>query len=139
MSLDLSNDLDLPRKKILRGKTHFQSIFKKSRRIPGGVLDLRYQIREPEPHEMGTYRFGFIVKKKLGNAVKRNLCKRRMREAFRHHQHLIFDQFSQPGISIHGVLITKSISAGYETMADDCQQLLTAMNTRLLKHRTKNA
>lgn len=35
------------------------------------------------PNQLGLSRFGFLVSKRIGNAVKRNLVKRRLREVVR--------------------------------------------------------
>lgn len=63
----------------LRGGSDFQRVWENGKSWSTPLLILR-------AHANGTQanRFGFVVGKKVGNAVRRNRAKRLMREAVRH-------------------------------------------------------
>lgn len=61
--------------KRVRKSWHFRKIFKKGKYFSGSVIRARY-IR----NSLGRIRLGFSVSAKTGNAVKRNLFKRRLRQ-----------------------------------------------------------
>ncbi len=73
----------LPPRARLRRKREFQHVFKGGWR--SGTSQLRLVIRE---NEVGYSRLGLAVGRRVGNAVVRNLLKRRLREIFRKHRDL---------------------------------------------------
>ncbi len=67
----------LPRNVIIRHRLDFERMFEKGKRKNGRFIRLIF-IPTGKPVVAG-----FVCSKKNGNAVKRNLYRRRMREAFR--------------------------------------------------------
>ena len=65
----------------VRGRTRFAEIHAAKVRRESGPL-LVYAL----PNEVGHLRIGLSVGRRVGNAVRRNLVKRRLREAFRLHR-----------------------------------------------------
>jgi len=63
------------RLKRIRESWHFRKILRNGRQIRGSVLRIRYTM-----NSLGRIRLGFSVSAKTGNAVKRNLFKRRLRQ-----------------------------------------------------------
>lgn len=74
----------LPKIMILRNRTDFDRLFMQGRRRSGQFVHIHF-IQLPEG---SATRAAFIVGKKVGPAVVRNLWKRRFREIFRLHQSL---------------------------------------------------
>ena len=66
----------------LRGKNAFTRVHQGKLRRESGVL-LVYAI----PNELPFSRIGLAVNRRVGNAIRRNKIKRRIREAFRLHRH----------------------------------------------------
>jgi ribonuclease P protein component len=63
---------------VLKKNQDFQTVFEKGHSIPG-----RYLVVYFHPNNLPLSRVGVCAGKKLGTAVMRNRCKRRMREALR--------------------------------------------------------
>jgi ribonuclease P protein component len=61
--------------KRIRKSWHFRKIFKKGKYFRGSVIRARYI-----KNSLGRIRLGFSVSAKTGNAAKRNLFKRRLRQ-----------------------------------------------------------
>jgi ribonuclease P protein component len=68
----------MQRHKRLRSRKEFAAVYGKGR-----SLSNRYLATRVLPNSSSHVRFGFSVSKRIGNAVKRNLVKRRLREAAR--------------------------------------------------------
>lgn len=62
----------------LRSRAEFSAVQTGGRRAPGRYLTLLGR-----PNALGRDRLGIIASKRVGNAVDRNLAKRRVREVFR--------------------------------------------------------
>lgn len=74
-------DQRLPRRMIIRRKDAFEAMFQNGRRRNGRFVQL---IIVPQPGEHSSAMMAaFVCGKRIGNAVHRNLYKRRMREIFR--------------------------------------------------------
>ncbi len=62
----------------LTGSRRFSEIYQEGRSAANGLLVIRVL-----PNGLERSRFGFVVSKRVGNAVTRNQVKRRLREAIR--------------------------------------------------------
>lgn len=124
-----NGDLSLPRKKILRGRKNFQRLFERDAHIVRGrVLVLRHQIVNKTA---SGCLMGFIVKKSLGKAHKRNRMKRLLREAYRRHQHILTDPLNNVQKTLHGVLMARQIDATYTDVESDVKKVLTQLRDQL--------
>lgn len=122
-----SERLTLPRSAILRGKTHFDRLFKEGNRLSAPSMDLRYMVF-PDP--AAGCLVAFVAGRKLGGAVVRNRCKRHLREAFRLNQGLVREAFDSGRFGVHGVFIARRADLTAAQTQADCRLLLT----RLLAH-----
>ena len=73
----------LPKEMRLKGKANFDIAFKIGKRRTAHPLTV-HALRRPDN---GPPRLGISIGTRCGNAVRRNLIKRRLREAFRLMQH----------------------------------------------------
>lgn len=78
----------LPKRERLSGKTAISTLMKKGRW--GGAGCLKYCILSPGGAEFNRMMVS-VSKRNFKRAVKRNLLKRRMREAYRTQKHLLED------------------------------------------------
>lgn len=69
---------DFPKSNRLLKSNEFQRVFAEGHKLVTDVIIFRYA-----PSNADSVRIGLTVSRKVGNAVTRNLIKRRMREAFR--------------------------------------------------------
>lgn len=116
-----NGDFSLPRKKILRGRRNFQRLFESSTVLRSPSVHFRYRIYDDA--EEGCL-IGFIVKTKLGHAVKRNRIKRLLREVYRRDQHLLSDLFEKKEFGFHGAFIAQKRNLTYESLAQDMIPML---------------
>ena len=72
-------DESLSKKWIIRSRSDFENLFQTGRRTSGKFVFINFL---PAP-ETVSFQVGFVCGKKIGNAVTRNLYKRRMREVIR--------------------------------------------------------
>lgn len=104
----------MKRRYRVRTDKRFQEIRRQGRSFANQLLVLCAL-----PNELPYSRFGFTVNSRIGNAVRRNRIKRRLREIMRLQQDTL-----QPGWDI--VLIARQPirSAGYQEMETACARLL---------------
>lgn len=65
----------------IRRRAEFQHVYERGRKVHGRLLTMFIL-----PNGLEVSRLGIAATRKLGNAVKRNLAKRRLREIFRQRQ-----------------------------------------------------
>ena len=118
---NIRRNYTLPRSRILRGRENIQRLFRKGRVLREKHIDLRYLILPGQP---GICLMGFIVGKRLGKAHERNATKRRMRESYRHNQHLVSELTESGTSGIHGIFIAKKAGIPYQEMEQQCRSLL---------------
>ena len=121
-------DYKLPRSRILRGRESIQRLFREGRVLKERNLDMRYFVFSNGP---ASCHIGFIAGKRTGKAHERNTMKRRMREAYRLHQHLIRDITESGNISFQGIFIAKKTGVPYQEIERECVRLLTGVQKRL--------
>lgn len=73
----------------LRRAREFEAVRKFGRAFQSAPFVFTLHIPELVDGAIPVRRFGVIASRRVGNAVVRNLCKRRARELFRNHQHLL--------------------------------------------------
>lgn len=121
-SLSPGQDFSLPRAKILRGRKNFQQLFEQDAvTIRGRNVQLRFKIY-PDA-EKGCL-VGFIVKKKLGKAARRNRVRRRLKEAYRLNQNILLDPVQSAGVGFHGVLMANTIELDFDQAQHSVVELL---------------
>lgn len=118
----------LPRSRILRGKRNFERIFQQGKYFAGATVDLRYVIID---HTEPNCLVGFVTGRRLGKAVHRNKIRRRMREAFRLHAHILNEIELPENKQVHFVLIAKNIHASYSEITNDIVSLLEKLSVQL--------
>ena len=123
-------DFSLPRAKILRGKKNFQHLFEGDAILfRAEYVNLRFRLF---PKDENLYQMGFIVKKRLGKAAKRNRVKRLLKEAFRLNQHILSDSITQSSYSFHGALMANAIDVTFEQVQKNIVELLHEVQTHIL-------
>lgn len=123
------DDLSLPRAKILRGRKNFKRLFERDALICRRKhVDLRYKIVSNT--SFGCL-MGFIVKKSLGKANKRNHMKRLLREAYRLHQNLLSEPLEDVQVTLHGALMAKAVDLTYIQVEQDVVALLNEVRNQL--------
>lgn len=122
-------DQSLPRAKILRGRKNFKRLFEHdAHSCRGNYADLRYKIVDET--SFGC-QMGFIVKKGLGKANKRNKMKRLLREAYRRHQHILSDFLLNANVTFHGALMANVVDANYRDVEQNVIALLQEVQEQL--------
>lgn len=74
---------------------------------------------------------GFVVKKSLGKANKRNRIKRLLREAYRLNQYMLTDSVHNSQLSFHGVLMAKTVNVNFASIEENVVTLLEKAQTHL--------
>jgi ribonuclease P protein component len=88
----------LEKKHRLTKRKEFNYIFKKGKAFSTKLFVLNYS-----PTKLPTFKVGFSVSKKIGNAVIRNKVKRKMREAFRSFSNEVSEQYNYILVARKGI------------------------------------
>ncbi len=123
------DDFSLPRAKILRGRKNFKRLFERDANIcRNKVLSLRFKIVDQS--SFGCL-MGFIVKKSLGKANKRNHMKRLLKEAYRLHQYMLTEPLKKAQLTFHGALMANAVDVDYADVEKDVVSLLNEVRDQL--------
>ena len=118
-------DATLPKAERLCGKTAVVSLFEAGKNASAGCLRCKYlQRADTEPSRIVVS----VPKRSFKRAVKRNLLKRRMREAYRRQKELL-----GPGVDILFIYTSPEVQP-YETVFSDMATLLQAVYAREIQH-----
>jgi ribonuclease P protein component len=119
----------LPRTKILRGRKNFKRLFDKDVQVyRNQLVDLRFKIIDDST--FGCL-MGFIVKKSLGKANKRNKMKRFLKEAYRLHQHMLTTPLKRAQITFHGAFMAKAVDVEFAVVEQNVVALLEQVRDQL--------
>lgn len=91
-------------------------------------MDLRFQVF-PDP-TTGCL-VAFAAGRKLGGAVVRNRCKRRLREGFRLNQGLVREAFDRGTFGFHGIFVARRADLTAADALADCRTLLIRLQDLL--------
>lgn len=97
--------LRLPRRAVLRGRKPFKLLFQAGRSMRSPMFDFRYRWVDTQPP---VAKVGFVVGKRLGNAVARNRVRRQLREAYRLCAPGFAELAQRRGQALEGAFIAKS-------------------------------
>ena len=123
---DRELDLRFPGSARLRARSDYIRVQKKGKMIKGCFLILLSL-----ENGLTTSRFGLTVSGKLGNAVKRNRIRRRIREIERFHRHRI-----KSGFDIVVIARNRARDAGFDEMKEEYLEL--ARNASLTTEESGN-
>ena len=123
------NDFSLPRAKILRGRKNFKRLFERDAHIIRSK-DIKLRVKIIDNSSFG-FLMGFIVKKSLGKANKRNTMKRLLKEAYRLHQHILSAPLREANVTLHGALMANSVDAAYHDIEQQVISLLEQVRDQL--------
>jgi ribonuclease P protein component len=107
--------LDLPRETRLVRRAEYDAVYREGRRRSSREFTLFVR-----PNGLEVSRFGWSIKKALGNAVRRNRIRRRLREIFRLHRREITAGWD---IVVHPR--TTVATAEFAALAQEMLKLLT--------------
>jgi len=99
---------------ILRGRQNFDAIFESGKMLSGSNVSIFYRPAQ-------NRKIGFVVSKKVKNAVKRNRYKRLLREIYR----LNKQHFPE---GYHFVLYARARSDNFHILKEEVLRLLTKIN-----------
>ena len=111
----------LPRSAILRGREQIQQLFRIGKVYREQHLDVRFLLF---PNDVTRFQVAFIAGKRLGKAHERNAIRRRMKEAYRLHQHLLRETAETRNTGFHGLFIAKKAGVPYAIIEQECIRLL---------------
>lgn len=120
----------LPRASILRGRKNFQRLFEHDAVLfRTEFINFRFKLLEESYNDLLV---GFIVKRQLGKAVRRNRVKRLMREGYRLNQHILQDIIVPSAYSLHGVFMANMIDMEYSDAGNSIIELMQKTQNYLL-------
>lgn len=105
----------------IRRRAEFQRVFETGRRWQGRFVTVLVA-----SNEIGGPRLGIVASRKLGDAVRRNLAKRLIREVFRQNTPLLDRQ----GVDIVVIPRRELFDAAYSSLETDFRSVLRRSTTR---------
>jgi ribonuclease P protein component len=111
-----------PRSERVRNAGDFTVILRTGSRVRGHFVDA-WWAPDPHPAPDGRNRIGVAAGRKLGNAVVRNLLKRRIREAYRRNR----KELSWRGVAVIFMASRRMIGADAREVEADVRQLLATL------------
>jgi ribonuclease P protein component len=109
-----------PKSRRLLRPQEFQRVFAQGSKVSGRLVQLLYL-----PNSLESTRLGVAVGKRLGRAVRRNLLKRRIREALRRQQAII-----QTGLDIVVFPKTQASIVDFPSLSADLLDLFSHLKNK---------
>jgi ribonuclease P protein component len=116
--------LSFPHRLRLRNRTTFKQVYEQGRFLSNQLIAVHFF-----PHPDRSQRVGFTAGKRLGNAVVRNRCKRRLKECYR-----LFQAEAPTGIDMIVVARKSLVNAEWESVVAAFRDLLRRTRTVLAKN-----
>lgn len=126
----------LARAERLRGEIRVNSLFAEGHSFV--VYPFRVVFRTQPPKPASAVFLVSIPKRNFKRAVKRNLLKRRIREAFRLHKTALNDTLRQAGMALDmAILYLDKEVLPYEILAKQMRELLARLSDRIASEMKK--
>ncbi len=116
--------LRFPQRLRLRNRTTFKQVYEQGRFLSNQLIAVHFF-----PHPEQAHRVGFTAGKRLGNAVVRNRCKRRLKECYR-----LFREEAPGGIDMIVVARKKMVGSEWEMVVASFRDLLRRTKKVLAKN-----
>lgn len=118
-------NFSLPSRLRLRNRTAFKHVYENGRFFSNQLIAVHFF-----PHPEMAHRVGFAAGKRLGNAVIRNRCKRRLKECYR-----LFRDEAPPGVDMIVVARKSLVKAEWASVVAAYRDLLRRTRSSVAKSR----
>ena len=127
----------LTRAERLRGEIRVNSIFAEGHSFVVYPFRVVFRTQPPKPAASAAFLVS-IPKRNFKRAVKRNLLKRRIREAFRLHKTTLNDTLDRAGMAVDmAILYLDKEVLLYEILAKQMRELLARLSDRIASEMKK--
>ena len=117
--------LRFPQRLRLRNRIAFKQVFEQGRFLSNQLIAVHFFLHSEKDH-----RVGFTAGKRLGNAVVRNRCKRRLKECYR-----IFREEAPSGVDMIVVARKSIVNAEWASVVSSYRDLLRRTKMVLAKNK----
>lgn len=106
----------LKKEEILRGYGSFQDVLSRGQKLDGAILACSYTTHHASEDDRRVAFVGFAVSNKVRGSVRRNRCKRLMRESYRRLKCRLVDELGRNNMAMSVVFTAKNVVSRMKTL-----------------------